>query len=225
MSRIITTLQKISLPQIIVPQIGSNEYVSVETNLHDSASDSYKRGMNKNRTDNNNNINGTTKANKNNDHHLGEKDQIKTKNLAINKKKKIFVLGNSMVKHIQDWNITKKLENKHKVYIRQFAGSKITCMTDYVKPCIRENNPDHIIFHVGTNDIPTSKDPLAIAQSIVDLAKSVMTQDRGVTISGIIPRNDQWNSKIREVNDSLLACVKMIFRSLTIVDQLILEKI
>ena len=98
-------------------------------------------------------------------------------------------------------------------------------MTDYVKPCIRENNPDHIIFHVGTNDIPTSKDPLAIAQSIVDLAKSVMTQDRGVTISGIIPRNDQWNSKIREVNDSLLACVKMIFRSLTIVDQLILEKI
>ena len=52
-----------------------------------------------------------------------------------------------------------------------------------------------------------------------------MTQDRGVTISGIIPRNDQWNSKIREVNDSLLACVKMIFRSLTIVDQLILEKI
>ena len=43
-------------------------------------------------------------------------------------------------------------------------------MNDYVKPCIRENNPDHIIFHVGTNDIPTSKDPLAIAQSIVDLA-------------------------------------------------------
>ena len=104
------------------------------------------------------------------------------------------------------WDTTKKLENKHKVYIRQFAGSKITCMTDYVKPCIRENNPDHIIFHVGTNDIPTSKDPLAIAQSIVDLAKSVMNQDRGVTISGIIPRNDQWNNKVREVNDSL-ACM------------------
>ena len=76
-------------------------------------------------------------------------------------------------------------------------------MNDYVKPCIRENNPNHIIFHVGTNDILTSKDPLAIAQSTVDLAKSVMTQDRGVTISGIIPRNDQWNNKVREVNNSL----------------------
>ena len=76
-------------------------------------------------------------------------------------------------------------------------------MNDYVKPCIRKNNPDHIILHVGTNDIPTSKDPLAIAQSIVDLAKNVMTQDGSVTISGIILRNDQWNNKFREVNDSL----------------------
>ena len=30
-----------------------------------------------------------------------------------------------------------------------------------------------------------------------------MTQDGGVTISGIIPRNDQWNDKVREVNDNL----------------------
>ena len=76
-------------------------------------------------------------------------------------------------------------------------------MNDYVKPCIRKNNSDHIILHVGTNDIPTSKDPLAIVQSIVDLAKNVMTQDGSVTISGIILRNDQWNNKVREVNDSL----------------------
>ena len=30
-----------------------------------------------------------------------------------------------------------------------------------------------------------------------------MSQDRSVTISGIFPRKDQWNSKVREVNDSL----------------------
>ena len=157
------------------------------------------RGINNNRIDNknNNNINNITEVNKNNGHHLGEKDQIKTKKLVVNEKKKVFVLGDSIVKHIQGWDITKKLENKHKVYIRQFAGSKVICMNDYVKPRILENNPDHIIFHVGTNDIPTSKDPLAIAQSIVDLAKSVMTQDRSVTISGIIPRNDQWNNTVK----------------------------
>ena len=138
--------------------------VSVETNLHDSTSDSYQRGMNNNRIDNknNNNINDITEVNKNNDHHLGEKDQIKTKKLVVNEKKKVFVLGDSMVKHIQGWDITKKLENKDKVYFRQFAGSKVICMNDYVKQCILENNPNHIIFHVGTNDIPTSKDALAM---------------------------------------------------------------
>ena len=108
-----------------------------------------------------------------------------------------------MVKHIQGWDITKKLKSKHKVYVRQFAGSKVICINDYVKPCMRENNSDHIIFHVGRNDIPTSKDPLAIAQPFVDLAKSVMTQDRCVTVSGIIPWKDQWNNKVGEVNDSL----------------------
>ena len=77
-------------------QIGGEENVSVETNLHDSTSDSYKRGMNNNRTVNNNNINNI-KANKNNDHHLGEKDQIKTKKLVVNEKKKVFVLGDSIV--------------------------------------------------------------------------------------------------------------------------------
>ena len=65
--------------------IGGDEYVSVENNLHDSTNDSYKRDMNNNRTDNknNNNINNITKVNKNNDHHLGEKDQIKTKKLVV----------------------------------------------------------------------------------------------------------------------------------------------
>ena len=30
-----------------------------------------------------------------------------------------------------------------------------------------------------------------------------MTQDRSVTISRIIPRNDQWDNEVRKVNDSL----------------------
>ena len=49
-------------------------------------------------------------------------------------------------------------------------------MKEYVKPwCIRESNPDHVIFQVRTSDIPTSKDPLATVQSTVDLAKNIMT--------------------------------------------------
>ena len=72
--------------------------------------------MNNNRTYNNNNINDIPKADKNNDHNLGEKDQIKTKKLVVNEKKKVFVLGDSMVKEIQGRDISKKLENKQSLY-------------------------------------------------------------------------------------------------------------
>ena len=34
---------------------------------------------------------------------------------------------------------------------------KVKCMVDHVKP-ITWDKPDHIIFHVGTNDIPSEKD-------------------------------------------------------------------
>ena len=83
-------------------QIGGDEYVSVKINLHGSTNDSYKRGMNNIRTDdkNNNNLNDITRVNKNNNHHFGEKDQIKTKKLVVNENKKVFILGDSMVKHI-----------------------------------------------------------------------------------------------------------------------------
>ena len=98
------------------------------------------------------------------------------------------ILGDSIVKHIQGWEITKKLDSKQKVYVRQFSGSKVTCMKYCVKPSIRENNPDLIIFHVGTNDVHSDKTPQVIAQSIVDLEKSVTNDNLQVTVSSIVPR-------------------------------------
>ena len=88
--------------------------------------------------------------------------------------------------------------------MRQFSGSKVSCLKDYVKPSIRENNPDHIILHVGTNDVLSEKIPQVIAQSIVDLAKTVANDNFQVTVSSIVPRNDQWSKKVYEVNKALL---------------------
>ena len=59
----------------------------------------------------------------------------------------------SMVKHFQRLDITKRTDNNRKVYVRQFSGSKVDCIKDYMKPCIRENVSDHLIFYVGTNDV------------------------------------------------------------------------
>ena len=67
--------------------------------------------------------------------------------------------------------------------MRQFSGSKIDCMKDYMKPCIRENNPDHLIFHVGTKDVPSNKKATCIAESIVSLTKEV----RQVNLMSVFP--------------------------------------
>ena len=88
-----------------------------------------------------------------------------------------------MVKHVQEWDISKRIGNKRKVYVRQFSGSKVDCVKDYMKPCIRENNPDHLIFHVETNDAPSEKKQ-----------KEVKARKLDVSISSIIPRNDNWDN-------------------------------
>ena len=99
-----------------------------------------------------------------------------------------------MVKHAQGWDITKRIDNKRKVYVRQFSGSKVDCVKDYMKPCIRESNPDHLIFHVETNDAPSEKKAKSIAESIVPLVKEVKARKLDVSISSIIPRNDNWDN-------------------------------
>ena len=67
-------------------------------------------------------------------------------------------------------------------------------MKDYIKPCIRENNPDHVIIFVGTNELDSERQADMIAKSITDV----------VNISGIVPRNNNFSTKALGVNDKLL---------------------
>ena len=80
------------------------------------------------------------------------------------------MLGNSMVKHIHGWDISRKLHNKHKVYVHSFSSPKVKSMKDYSKPYIKEDKPDHLILHVGTNDLASENNSERIAKSIADLA-------------------------------------------------------
>ena len=46
-------------------------------------------------------------------------------------------------------------------------------MQDYVKLCIRENNPDRVIIHVGTNKLDSERETEMIAKFIRDVPKSI----------------------------------------------------
>ena len=115
--------------------------------------------------------------------------------------KRAFIVGDSIIKHINGYEISGKLENC-KVFVRPCHGATIRCLEDHVKPVLREN-PDEIIFHIGTNDLPSGKGNKDIAETIINLAMSVKTQSRGVTISGITVRKDKHQNKVQEINDQL----------------------
>ena len=77
-------------------------------------------------------------------------------------------------------------------------------MKDYIKPTLRELDSEHIILHVGTNNINSPLRSKEIADGIIDLGKSMKTDNGNITISNIIPRGDRLNNKANEVNNFLI---------------------
>ena len=117
--------------------------------------------------------------------------------------KKIFILDDSIGKHIQGWDISSKLHNKHKVYVCSFSSVKVRSMKDYSKPCLKEDKPVHLILYEGNNDLASENNKEKIAKSIADLAKGLVADDRNISISSTIPRNDKLNGKAAEINSYL----------------------
>ena len=139
------------------------------------------------------------------DEHKKKKEKKKSKDKVLPEtNKNVYILGDSMVKHVEGWKLKQSLGANHNVYVRSFSGAKVKCMKDYVKPCIREHDPDYVILHVGTNELKSESTPERIAKSVVDICKNIQTDQRTVSISGIVPRNDNFNNKAMEVNKELL---------------------
>ena len=106
-----------------------------------------------------------------------------------------------MTKNLKDWKVSKKLRNAN-VYVRHFAVVKVRCMKDRIKPTVKEK-PDHIVLHLGTNDLASDRPPDLIAKSIVDVASSMKNENHDVTVSNIITRTDHLKEKANEVSDYL----------------------
>ena len=113
-----------------------------------------------------------------------------------------------MVKKLNGYLFTKKVRHKFLVKVRPFTGAKVSCMVDHVKPTIRDDKPDHVILHTGTNDLRSQMTASEIARSITELAMPLKDNDNSVIVPGIVPRNDSLNNKVTEVNNLLLLMCK-----------------
>ena len=89
-----------------------------------------------------------------------------------------------------------------------FRETKISCMTDHVKQILRDINRDHIVLHAGTNDLITGNIACQTAKATIDLAESLKNDCNTVTVPGIVPRLDELNNKVNEMNHQLVLICK-----------------
>ena len=101
-------------------------------------------------------------------------------------KQSITILGDSVVKYVNGYEPSQQLKNAI-VYVKSFPGARIRCMSNYAKPGI---NPDHIILHIGSNDLRTKKKSDEIAGEIMELATSLKNHACEVSILNKTAKND-----------------------------------
>ena len=77
-------------------------------------------------------------------------------------------------------------------------------MHNHVKPSVRDFNPDQSILHCGTNDLSSERAASQIARSIIELALILKSEDNKISMSLIVPRNDNLNNKSNEENSCLI---------------------
>jgi adhesin/invasin len=87
------------------------------------------------------------------------------------------------------------------------AEQLASSVADYLK----DNNPDMVLLHIGTNDISNNKTPAAISNYIKSIVDALYRHNNSVRIllCGLVPRKDSavLDQKTRELNELLHALV------------------
>ena len=133
----------------------------------------------------------------------GNKTELKESLQKNGKKKRVFILGDSILKHINGYEITKKLDNC-KVYVKSFSGGKIKCMEDYAQSTIRTNSDCKVIHVLSSNDLSSKKESTEVSSAIVDLALKLKSDTFQILVSHLTTLNDLYRKNALEVNQPFM---------------------
>ena len=113
----------------------------------------------------------------------------------------MIILGDSMTKLLNGWEMAKKIQSNCKIYVKTFSGATVSCIEDYMKPFLR-NSPDHFILHVGTNELSSERSMLMKIAELINLSCRLKNEVHDISVSIIILRTDdkKLNEKGMEVN-------------------------
>ena len=128
---------------------------------------------------------------------------LTTDRKEVEGQKAIFIVGDSVIKELKGFELSKSIEHKNTVKVRSHQSAQIRCLTDHIQPIIRNKDVEHIYLHIGTNDLKSEKTPVQICHNIINLTAAIRDKGIKVPVSGIIQRNDHLNNKVLLVNESL----------------------
>ena len=121
---------------------------------------------------------------------------------SLTSAKTTVILGDSIIQNLQGYKLGK--ETNQRVVVKSFSGATTQDMKSYIQPTIA-NAPDRICLHIGTNDLTKSKTPNDVANSIVDLAKTIQsTCGAQVVLSELTTRKDAHKESVKFVNKFLI---------------------
>ena len=122
-----------------------------------------------------------------------------------NRKPLVGIFSDSMSKHIVTKELNNKLSNNF-AKISTNPGATTINLAEVIESKISIDKYDTVILHCGTNDIsPRNGQPVLndfqIAQNIVSMGLKCQNSGvRRVIVSGIIPRNDEYNARRGSTN-------------------------
>ena len=85
----------------------------------------------------------------------GEKEEVGQR--AKKPKETVFIVGDSIIKKIDGYPLTKSINHKFLITVRPFTTAKTIDLYDHLKPTLRDFNPGLFSIHVGTNDLALNK--------------------------------------------------------------------
>ena len=147
-----------------------------------------------------------TRCRKNNQHYTGDKssnlnDTAPLQNKGGTRRKKTLILGDSIVKNIEEWRLNKRM--KSSVAVKSISSATTKGMKHHMKGCLEDNSPDSIILHVGTRNLKNKESVEDIDNDIMDVEISTRNEKTNVFVSGLTVRIDRLNNKGKNVNSLL----------------------
>ena len=114
------------------------------------------------------------------------RDPQEKENRNKNSRRQIFIIGDSMVKHINGPGISKN----DQVQVKTYPGATTDDIIDYIKPTVCEK-PDIVIVHSGTNDLTKDVNTMNRVRKVVVAVKKIETKVKiKLGFSGIVARGD-----------------------------------